>query len=177
MDKTIIIAIVITGIGYVFGILTPLFKKLVKKTKTNVDDIALDVAIGVVKFVENSFGLSSGESKKQRAIALINQKLGKYNILNIDVDKLIEKALTITKMEDLKESSNKTEILVPTEESKKKLVISNTTWSDVSKSFENINDKMDFSRSMIYANAMLKGNVFEPKKTEFIAQFGGVCYF
>lgn len=31
--------------------------------------------------------------------------------------------------------------------------ISNTNWSDVSKSFENINDKMDFSRSMIYANA------------------------
>lgn len=119
MDKTIIIAIVITGLGYVFGILTPFFKKLAKKTKTNVDDIALDVAIGVVKFVENTFGLSSGESKKQRAIALINQKLGKYNILNIDVDKLIEKALTITKMEDLKESSNKTEILVPTEESKK----------------------------------------------------------
>lgn len=119
MDKTIIIAIVITGLGYVFGILTPFFKKLVKKTKTNVDDIALDVAIGVVKFVENTFGLSSGESKKQRAIDLINQKLGKYNILNIDVNNLIEKAVTITKMEDLK-SSNKTEILVPVEDSKKK---------------------------------------------------------
>lgn len=113
MQKAIyIIGIIFMILGFVLGMLTPFLRNLVKKTETKVDDIALEVAINVVNFVDGMFNGKSPESKKQRASDLIEMNLAKLGLTvsKDTISSVIEKAVTINAVE---KANNSNENLVP----------------------------------------------------------------
>ena len=120
MDKSVIIAIIITGIGYILGILTPWLKAKVAKTETKVDDYVLDIVLGAVEFAETKFGAKSGANKKIIAKTLIENKLGNA-VKDIDVASLIDKVVTNKNIEEMKKEELKEE-LINSERNKEQLV-------------------------------------------------------
>lgn len=100
-------------LSFVLGMAAPILREKVKKTPNKIDDILLDIALSSVGFVDKAFKGDSPESKKQRAMDLIEEQLTKYGktVSEKALDKVVEKAVTINKVQEY----NDNEELVPVE--------------------------------------------------------------
>ncbi|WP_064612093.1 phage holin, LLH family [Streptobacillus moniliformis] len=93
----------------IFGALIPLFRKLVKKTETTIDDTILELSIQAVSFVEKHFLDKSGVSKKALATELVvngAKKIGK-EITEEVAEKVVEKAWATNEINEAIEKDKK----------------------------------------------------------------------
>lgn len=100
MNKGTVFGIIFTVLGAIFGALLPKLRELVKKTPTELDDVALEVVV----FVEKLLNGDSGESKNQRAKDIIEDKLGQ-TVKEKVLDKAVEKAVTKMKVAEAQKKS------------------------------------------------------------------------
>lgn len=110
MDKGTILGLIGIIIGSIITSLAPKLRELVKKTDTNIDDIALEIVIQVNEIFSNS----SNESKKQRAKDMIELATAKEGIKNISdkiLDKTVEMAVTKAKLLEAEKQQTDTSYL------------------------------------------------------------------